>query len=59
MTVDCPVYRWTPSGMTRWDHVNVGYVRKSDAERLLDEAHARGRVEGLEAAMKVVKETTP
>lgn len=58
MEVDCPVYRWTPNGMTRWDHVNVGYIRKFDAERLLEEAHTRGYMAGLSKAKEIVKEAS-
>jgi hypothetical protein len=53
----CPIYAWTPSGMVKWNHLQMAYIKKDDAEKLLLEAHAAGKVEGLEQAMKIVKET--
>lgn len=59
MEVECPIYTWTPHGMTQWNHISIGYIRKSDVERLLEEAHQRGKRQGLEEAARVIKETTP
>lgn len=42
MIVDAEIYAWTPTGMRRTTD-NVGYVTTRELERLLEEAHERGR----------------
>jgi hypothetical protein len=56
MTVDVEVWHWTAQGMrksgdpsTTWMHCG-GYVTVRDLERLLEEAHERGRRSVLAAA---------
>lgn len=43
--VDAHVYYWSPSGMTESPQVAgaVRYIEVREAERLLEEAHARGQ----------------
>ena len=61
MIVDAEVWHWTPNGMRRGEFptLTAGYIQVRDAERLLAEAHERGRVQGLQAAVHVVKGTVP
>lgn len=53
MQVDAPVWYWTPLGMRTTFSVHgssTRYIEANDAERLLEEAHERGRQRGLEQA---------
>jgi hypothetical protein len=43
MTVDAEVWVWTSTGMRRYPGSDGGYITVRDVERLLEEAHARGR----------------
>jgi hypothetical protein len=45
MTVDAEVWHWTAAGMRMRlpTGSSAGYITVRDAERLLEEAHARGR----------------
>lgn len=47
MEVEVEVYIWTSTGMRRTPS-NDGYVTTRDLERLLEEAHERGRRAALE-----------
>lgn len=52
MEVEAQIFYWAPEGMVRnraplITHA-VAYVMKSEAERLLEEAHTRGFERGLQ-----------
>jgi len=51
MEVDAVLYIWTDRGMTRSTHGN--YIQKDEVERLLEEAHERGRQHGLRQATEL------
>lgn len=52
MEVKAVLWFWTPGGMKS----GAGeYVARRDAERLLEEAHERGRQVGLEQAREVLR----
>jgi hypothetical protein len=55
--VECEVYSWSPGGMKKWDGYSMGWIRKSDAEKLLLAARQRGKTEGLARATEIIKET--
>lgn len=55
MVVDANVWYWTAKGMTTRDTGEVGYIERREVERLLEEAHARGKRQGLEQAIDIVK----
>lgn len=59
MEEDCPVYSWTPGGMVKWNHMSIGYIRKTDLDKLIGLAYSRGKRDGVTEAIKVVKDTTP
>lgn len=47
MIVDAEVWYWTPNGMRKNGlHQSTNYITVRDAERLLEEAHARGARQG-------------
>jgi hypothetical protein len=56
MIVDAEVWHWTQNGMRRGEFptLTAGYIQVRDAERLLAEAHERGRVAGLKSARDLV-----
>lgn len=44
MVVDAELWHWTPNGMRKGGlHQRTEYITVRDAERPLEEAHARGR----------------
>ena len=49
MIVDAEIWIWTSTGMRRTPN-NEGFVATRELERLLEEAHERGRKQGLEQA---------
>lgn len=57
MVIDVEIYRWTATGMVRCEAESFGWIRVREVERLLEEAHARGRRQGLEEAKEVVENT--
>lgn len=53
MVVDARVWYWTKVGMAQGAYFAgrmTPYIEQSEVERLLEEAHARGRREGLAEA---------
>jgi hypothetical protein len=55
MIVVADLYDWTKDGMVR---SSDGYwVARREVEKLLEEAHRRGRERGLEEAKEVVRGT--
>ena len=47
MEVDAQVWYWTPAGMREFVKTSAeGYIAKRDVERLLEDAHRRGYIQG-------------
>lgn len=55
MVIDAEIYRWTATGMVRCEAESFGWIRVREVERLLEEAHARGRRQGIEEAQEAVR----
>lgn len=55
MIVDAAVYVWTQQGMRRISETFVvggaRYIEVTEAERLLEDAHRRGRRSGIDEAL--------
>jgi hypothetical protein len=52
--VESEIWHWTAEGMRRGG-VHQGYITVRDAERLLKEAHERGRQQGLTEAVQLTE----
>jgi hypothetical protein len=54
MEVSANVYFWAPDGMRRGaPPIGCnGYVELREAEKLLEEAHARGLMQGIQSAQR-------
>lgn len=56
MIVDAEIWRWSPSRMVRSTDTIDGYVLVRDMERLLEEAHARGKRQGERMAEEATRQ---
>lgn len=54
MIVDAEIWIWTSTGMRRTPS-NEGFIATREIERLLEEAHERGRQQGLRQADEETK----
>lgn len=58
MVIDAHVYHWTPAGMVRRATTHNGWIAVHEVERLLEEAHAKGKREGRQEAYNEYKVPT-
>jgi hypothetical protein len=52
MEVEAHIFYWTPTGMSQRRHSvdGEGYIARREVEELLEQAHARGKRQGMRDA---------